>query len=354
MTSKREIIVGDKHYTILDDAFTKTCIGPNYNYNFMKDTGFFARYGRYKKHNPSFSPIGPELLDVEITTICEGVNGSPCSFCYKNNTIRGNWMPFKTFKKIFKKIPASVCQIAFGVDSHCTSNPDCWEIFHHARNHGVIPNVTVAQIDNETAGELARVMGAVSVTAHDDKSICYSSVNYLAQHALKTNILKQINLHVMVSKETEKLTYEVLLDSTRMRFVNSVVLLALKQKGRGEGFTPLLTTEFDKMIKYAFKVGAKVGFDSCHCHKFLECVKDHPQYESFKMVAEPCESGCFSLYVDVHGRVFPCSFLECDAIYAPNLTKPLDFQNDVWYSPAMVKFRNKLIRSKRHCPVYNI
>ena len=346
--------VDGKNYVIIDDAFTKTCQGPNYNYSFMKDTGFFARWGRYKRNNPSFSPIGPELLDVEITTSCDGVNGQPCAFCYKNNTTMGNWMSFKVYKKIFKILPPSITQIAFGADSHCTTNPDCWEIFHHTRNRGVIPNITVAQIDNETAGELAKVMGAVSVTAHDDKSICYSAVNYLAQHALKTKILRQINIHVMVSKETEKLAYNVLMDSSRMRFVNSVVLLALKQKGRGENYTPLPQKDFEKLIKYAFKVGAKVGFDSCHCHKFLDCVKDHPQYESFKMVAEPCESSCFSLYVNVFGQVFPCSFMECDEEYAPNLTETLDFQKEVWYSPAMVKFRKKLIRNKRNCPVYKI
>lgn len=283
-------------------------------------------------------------------------NGILLHNCYKSNTPNGTWMPFKLYKKIFKKLPASVCQIAFGVGAHCTENPDCWEIFHHTRNRGVIPNVTVAQIDNETASELAKVMGAVSVTAHDDKSICYQAVNYLAENALKIKILKQINLHIMLSRETEKLAYDVLLDSTRMPFVNSVVLLALKQKGRGIGFTPLSQQEFAKLIKYAFKIGAKIGFDSCNCHKFLECVKDHPQYESFKMIAEPCESGCFSLYCNSGGFAFPCSFLEKTSGWENgiDLKNVLDFQKEVWYSPAMVKFRRKLIRNKRNCPVYDI
>lgn len=93
MTSKREIYVDDKHYIILDDVYTKTCKGTNYNFSFDKTNGFFMRYGRTKKHNPSFSPIGPELCDCEISTVCEGVNGQLCKFCSpagtKINTANG-------------------------------------------------------------------------------------------------------------------------------------------------------------------------------------------------------------------------------------------------------------------------
>jgi hypothetical protein len=354
MDNLKEIRVGNRVYIVRELDKVKSCNGSNYNFRFYKDNGFFARWGRTKRHNPSFSPIGPEIMDIEITTKCEGVSGIPCAFCYKSNTPRGSTMPLKTFKKIFKVIPPSVCQIAFGVDSHCTTNPDCWDIFHYTRDNGVIPNLTVAEIDDETAKELAKVMGAVSVTAHEDKQICYDSVQRLATHALQTGILRQINIHVMVSKETEQLAYDVLKDSVHMNFVNSVVLLALKQRGRGIGFTPLSQEEFNKLVKYAFKVGAKIGFDSCNCHKFLEAVKEHPQYESFKLVAEPCESACFSLYVDVKGNPHPCSFLEGNMVYAPPLQKVVDFQNEVWYAPEIVKFRNRLIRRKRRCPEYNI
>lgn len=352
----KEIFVGDKKYVITDNYFSKSCLGPNYKFGFYKENGFFARWGRTKKHNPSFSPIGPELLDIEITTSCDGINGVPCAFCYKSNTPKGTYMSFKTYKRIFDIVPPSVCQIAFGVDSSCTSNPDCWEIFHHTRHRGVIPNVTVAQIDNETALELAKVMGAVSVTAHDDTEICYESVKRLAEHALKTKILRQINIHVMISEETLPLAYKVIRDTSKMKFVNAVVMLALKQKGRGENFHPATQEQFRQLVDHSFKVGAKIGFDSCNCHKFLECVKDHPQLESFKLVAEPCESGCFSLYVDVNGRPYPCSFLEIpeEEVYAPLMQDVVDFQKEVWYAPAIVKFRRKLIRNKRHCPVYNI
>lgn len=357
MDSRKEIYVGDKKYVIKDSAWVKHCSGPNYNFGFYKENGFFARWGRYKKHNPSFSPIGPELLDVEITTSCDGINGHPCAFCYKSNTPQGTFMPFKVYKKLFKAVPPSVCQIAFGVDSHCTTNPDCWEIFHYTRSRGVIPNVTVAQIDNETAGELAKVMGAVSVTVHDDKEICYGAVRMLAEHALKTKILKQINVHVMVSMETLPLVYSVLNDTAHMPQVNSVVLLALKQKGRGEKFHPLPQEHFKMIVKHAFRVGAKIGFDSCNCHKFLDCVKDHPQYENFKLVAEPCESfGLFSAYITVDGIYFPCSFCEGEKGWEQGIDvlKCNDFLKDIWYSKKLNKWRKMSLKNRRKCLMFDV
>lgn len=353
---KRIISVGNNQYSIVENDLIKVCQGPDYNYSFSKTNGFFARWGRRKSHNPSFSPCGPELLDVEIETSCNGINGKICQYCYKSNTPNGTYMPFATYKDIFKKFPASTCQIAFGVSSQCNSNPDCWDIFNYTRENGVIPNVTVAQIDDETAMELARVMGAVSVTAHEEKEVCYNSIRLLAQHALETKVLKQINIHVVVSKENEKFVYDILKDSVSMPFVNSVVLLALKQKGRGTNFTPLNQEEFQKLVKYAFKIKARMGFDSCNCHRFLECVKDHPNYKNFKLVAEPCESSCFSLYLNVLGGIFPCSFIEKTSEWENgiNLLNVVDFQKEVWYSSRIEKFRRKLIRNKRQCPVYKI
>lgn len=76
-----------------------------YNYNFDKETGFFARWGKTKEDDPLFSPFGPEILDIEITTKCDGVGGKLCPFCYKSNTPNGKNMSFETFKKMIDKFP---------------------------------------------------------------------------------------------------------------------------------------------------------------------------------------------------------------------------------------------------------
>jgi len=115
---------------------------PSYNYNFDDITGKFSRWGETEKDDSQYSPIGPELIDCEISTICHGINGVPCEHCYKSNTGIGKNMDLETFKTIFNKLPKSVLQIAFGIGS-LTSNPDLLEIFWHCRDNGVVPNVTI-------------------------------------------------------------------------------------------------------------------------------------------------------------------------------------------------------------------
>ena len=62
-------------------------------------------------------------------------------------------MSFDTFKKIFDRLPRNLTQLAFGADAHCKSNPDIWEMMSYCRTNGkneVIPNIAVADIDDET------------------------------------------------------------------------------------------------------------------------------------------------------------------------------------------------------------
>src|SRR5208283_5840830 len=93
-----------------EDENVKKVKSPFYNYYFRKSDGFFARWGAKKEDNPQFSPFGNEILDIEITTICNGVKpvegaAHPCRFCYKSNTPNGKNMSFDTFKAVLDKLP---------------------------------------------------------------------------------------------------------------------------------------------------------------------------------------------------------------------------------------------------------
>ena len=55
---------------------------PDYNYDFNTETGMFARWGETLEDDPQWSPQGPEILDVEISTICRG----GCQFCFPAGT----------------------------------------------------------------------------------------------------------------------------------------------------------------------------------------------------------------------------------------------------------------------------
>lgn len=361
MTKKTEIVQDGKRYLVVDTPTEKVCAGVDYKSSFRKKDGFFFRFGKTKEDDPQFSPIGNEIADIEITTSCAGIPNkagvkSPCAFCYKANTIHGTYMPLAVFKQVFANLPAATNQIAFGVDAECKTNPEWFDIFKYTREQGVIPNVTVANIDDETADKLVSVCGAVAVSRYSNKDVCYDTVKRLTDRGLK-----QTNIHILVSEET----YDDILESfndiktdSRLKGLNAIVLLSLKKKGRGVSFNSISQEKFEHLIRVAFSNNIRVGFDSCSCHKFLNSITSLPKsvQEQLTKLAEPCESTCFSIYVNVEGYVFPCSFCEESSAFAGkiDLKKPVDFIKDVWYNDDIKGFRKTLLKNERNCPIYQV
>jgi hypothetical protein len=350
-----------ENFKIVDSKSLKIIAGPGFNHMFNKVTGFAATWGNTKEEDPEMSPVGPLIADIEITTICTGINGIVCPFCYKANTPKGDNMSFETFKKVFDKLPKSISQIALGVDSHATSNPDTWRICEYMRSKGVIPNMTVAQIDDETADKISKTLGACAVSRYADKNVCYDSVKKLTDRGMT-----QCNIHIMASSQTYERIIETLQDrliDPRLAKLNAIVILSLKQKGRGVKFTPLTQEEFNKIVKFALDMEIGIGFDSCSAFKFLTSVKDHKNFAKFVQLSEPCESTLFSVYVNTFGKFFPCSFTEGTEGWEEGLDIPscVDFLKDVWYNPKTVEFRKNLLGTScnnelkcRTCPVFNV
>jgi len=103
-------------YRLLENSKLKILQSENYNYQFDKKNGMFMRWGKCIKDDPDFSPFGPEIADIEISTICSGVKGvGVCKFCYKSNTPKGSYMSLDTFKRLFAKFPPTLTQIAAGI-----------------------------------------------------------------------------------------------------------------------------------------------------------------------------------------------------------------------------------------------
>lgn len=327
-----------------------------YNMVFDTVTGNMMRWGNTLEEDPVMSPIGPEIADIEITSICEGPNGVPCKFCYKGNSRKGENMSLETFKDIFHKLPPSVTQIAFGVDSNGTSNSDMFKIMDYCREHEVVPNVTVANITPVMAYRLANTCGAVAVSRYENKGWCYDSVQYLTSMGLK-----QVNIHAMVCEENFWMLMETINDyhnDIRLKGMKAIVFLSLKQKARGEKFTRLSQDKFDFLVNYAMQKNVPIGFDSCSAPKFAKAVN----YDKKLLpMIEPCESTCFSMYINQNGEYFPCSFTEKDR-WPKGIdvtAEGFDFMRDVWHGEKTIEFRNKLLASQddngmRHCPLYKI
>ena len=337
---------------------------PGYNHLFDEKTGLSVRWGDTFDQDPVISPNGPEIADIEITTKCSGPEGKVCKFCYKSNTPNGKNMSFETFKTIFSKLPNTLTQIAFGTDATATANPDMWKIMEHCRHNNIVPNITVANISIPTAYKLSQMCGAVAVSRYDNKDLCYDSVQRLTSFGMQ-----QVNIHQLLAEETFDNVIETIRDiktDLRLTDLNAIVFLSLKQKGRGTGYTRLSQDKFNYIVKVAMAAGIPFGFDSCSANKFLNSVKNHKQYNKFIVNTEPCESTCFSLYVNVEGEYFPCSFTEGGSFdNAGNWTRgiPLnevvDFKTELWENYKTRQFRKSLLSNVddngvRGCPLYEI
>jgi hypothetical protein len=101
-------------------------------------------------------------------------------------------------------------------------------------------------------------------------------------------------------------------------------------------------------------MNVSIGFDSCAFPRFAAAVKDVPHHEKLLAMAEGCESfGRFSLYVNVDGRCFPCSFCEGEPGWEQGFdVGTADFVPEVWNSREFGAGREKLLQNGCTCPVF--
>lgn len=348
----------------------KVLKSPVYNYFFNKKTGLFLRWGKTKDEDPEYSPFGPEILDIEISTICNGVPNArgietPCSFCYKSNTRNGMNMSLDTFKAIMDKFPKSLTQIAIGADAGAKSNPDTFKMMEYTRSLGVIPNMTVSNIDDEAADNLAHYCGAVAVSRYEVADLCYNSVKKLTDRGMN-----QVNIHAMVSKSSIERCRQTIIDRVfdkRLEKLNAIVFLSLKQHGRGVKHDRVSYEEFAELVELAFKHNVGIGFDTCSSSKFMTAIKDHPSKDQMEQMVEPCEAMLFSFYIGSDATFHPCSFCENEKVETVagfpqgkgiNILECDDFIKDVWNHPQTLEWRKDILEHRRkgdiRCTVFEI
>lgn len=355
-------------YQVLESKDFKQIKSENFNLFLNKKDGQMFQWGKTKEEDPEMCPFGPIIADIEITTKCYGINGVVCPFCYKANTPNGEYMTIERFKEVFDCINKgkTLTQIAFGVDSHCATNPDVWKIMEYSKEHNVQPNVTVAEIDDEVAQNIAKYCGACAVSFYGYKirngkeyNPCYESIEKLHQAGMK-----QINIHLMISEETFPNVKRLIEDFDNvpaLKYVRAVVFLSLKQKGRGVGFHRLSDDKYEWLVKTCFEKHIGIGFDSCGAKKFNDYTIKTGINKTFKSMIIPCESTLFSTYLDVKGNFYPCSFCEKIEGWEEGIpvTKDIDFYKDVWFNERVIQFRKNLLENKdcngcRMCPIYNV
>ena len=323
----------------------KTVLSPNYNYNFNTETGFFMRWGETKNKDCDFSPIGPEILDIEVSEVCH----QNCQHCYKSNVSNGKNMLLETFKTIIDKMP-TVLQVAIGIGD-IDGNPDLFPMMKYCRSKGVVPNITINgyRLTDEHINNLAKLAGAVAVSNYD-KDTCYNAVKKLTDKGMK-----QVNIHQLLSEETYKQVLGLIEDSKtdeRLKKLNAIVFLSLKKKGRGVSYERLGNSKFQFIVDKCLSDNINFGADSCTACKLMDAIEDDPRFEKIMPFIEPCESSLYSSYISVNSEFFPCSFSEkgkgIDVVNCNN------FLEDVWYNPRTISWRRNLLANGRKCPIYNV
>ena len=155
--------------------------------------------------------------------------------------------------------------------------------------------------------------------------------------------------------------------------LNAIVLLSLKKCGRGKNYTTLSPEKFNKLVDFALDNEIGVGFDSCSSHRFLNASKDRKNFWKIKSFIEACESFRMSVYIDVDGNVYPCSFCEgiCqsdkfgqskafDWKNGINILSCNDFLTDIWHgSEKVIEWRNFLSETfdnfdNIQCPMFEV
>ena len=357
MQQKRTVEVNGQKFYFMDDSASKHVRSETYNYDFDKISGAFRRWGKDEDDDPQFSPLGPEILDIEVCTNgCEHF----CEFCYKGNTNSAPTnMTLDGFKTILDMINPSLTQIAFGITGVQT-NPYLLGMMQYCRDLGVVPNVTLTGFDmtRNIAHMITQLAGAISVSVYQtDKELGYNTIRELSLRKAF------INMQLLISQETLPFVYEVLEDKTkypRLAYLHSVIFLGVKPKGRDrDSFKPVSGEQYSNLMRYCNEHEIPYGFDSCSAPQFEESLDRLGMDPRLKILSESCESTLFSLYINVNGDCYGCSFCEGEFKAAPlNVFRYKNFLRDIWYSSQFEEFRGDLLKTIkngcRHCPVFDL
>ena len=332
---------------IIDTSNAKTVVSEDYNFTFNKTNGAFSRWGTTLNDDPECA-LSPEIADIEISTICN----HGCKFCYKSNTFNGKYMTLYTFKKVFDKLPKTITQVAFGIGD-IDGNPDLYKIMQYTRTNGVIPNITInsARMTPHDYDMLSSLCGAVAVSLYDYET-CRTAIHELGKRGLH-----QVNIHCLLSEETFDKCMDIAQkahsDPLLSKYLNAVVFLWLKPKGDRNTLHAVSESHYNELINYLKTNKVRFGFDSCSAPKVMDVMPEHSEY------IEPCESTLFSMYINVDGKAFPCSFSENECGYGIDMLNINDFTTDVWNSEQFNRFRKSVIENKdkngcRNCPLFDL
>ena len=321
---------------------------------FNKTTGFNVRMGKDTEDDPSWCPLGPEILDFETSVNgCPKVGGVSCKFCYKNNSDKpATNISLENFKKVVNRFPANLSQIALGITGVQT-NPDFIEMLRWLReDKDIIPNYTLSGADmtDEIFEATLKYCGRIAVSVYEtDKSLCYKTIKRFNERSPNF-----CNMHIILSDANLQFVKEVLDDiaSGKVEGLRNIVFLRCKPVGRASKLPCTLSAEtLDTVIKRCEKIGIGYGFDSCSCGIVQDYFKTHGR-EDLINYCEPCESSRLSGYINVFGQYYHCSFCEHVPEFKSCNFLADDFSFEKFWVEDCAKYRQ--MDTANNCPCFKI
>jgi MoaA/NifB/PqqE/SkfB family radical SAM enzyme len=334
-----------------DSEERKLLKSPGYNFLFRKSDGMFFRWGATLEEDPPMSPYGPELVDIEISS---GDCSGGCPWCYKSNeTGAGVHMSLQTYDEILSKLPPTVMQIALGI-TDVDANPHFEDILMASGEADIVPNFTTSGIGFDKAPWLmqrcAELAGAIAVSVYPHTiGFAYDTIAQLIDAGAN-----QVNIHLLYDGQNDdfkdavftKMVMDDMASVPALEGVKALVLLGLKPEGRARGARPASYAFFSEMVDYAIERDIPIGFDSCSAPKFERYVKEGDFSDERKKdileQCESCESGLFSMYIDVNGLAYPCSFCPSGMEPIADMLSIDSFTDEVWHSEGMKWWRGRL------------
>jgi hypothetical protein len=355
--------VNETEWIVLDTKSWKLTVNDKNTYHcfFSKIDGFNCRFGATVNDDPEYCGLGPEIADIEIVTgSCPKVNSENCRWCYKNNTSTpGKVMTFEQFKNVIDCFPKNLTQVALGITG-VKSNPYLKDILIWLKEQGIIGNLTLtgADLDDEMTDVLCQYCGACAVSCYDKaKDLCYNTINKLYTNAKeKFNRDMHLNMHIVIADFSISHVMDVLNDikDGKVPGLKSIVMLHAKPVGRAEKLNCNLSKDnLIKVIKFCLDNNISFGFDSCNGYNVQDILIEMNKSELCSSI-EPCESARMSIYVNVDGKITPCSFVE--HVYedsAIDLTNKIKLEQ-IWMQNEMLNSFRNCIKCSKSCPIYKL
>ena len=333
---------------------------------YERKTGLFVRMPFKGHKDPLWSPHGPEIADVEITTVCSTGN---CGMCYMDSTAQGNHMTMEDLDLLIGQLKETPCHAVAMGGGNPNEHPQFVEILKKFSDANITPSYTTNghNITPEILEATKEYCGAVAVSwpwwekrhknfnrnlivNNERKRTAHQALNMFLEAGIQTNI------HFVLGDKSIDKAIEFLKTEPavlNLKRLNAMVFLLHKPVGRAKPEDNLRIDDprVDEFLEVAGlnsqKNGEKIkpkwgiGFDSCSVPLLVDRTDTDLDY------TETCESARFSIFITRDLKTMPCSFLKASK-NPPDLHKTR--LSTVWREDELfTNHRNSMIKTDSEC-----